>query len=754
MTGTYILLQDMNSLVLTMMMLICTDMSRGNPTEAQQCPSIVFKKQQESIISSYSWLLTVKIPFTYHQQFLQQLLNATVTIETQAVRYFEAMQQVRNATNLFWQTPEWYDQGMGTSTGAFHKSQATLLYRELKLLGLRVRQLVQDYNELTQIYLNLEDDRRYHIPKSIMVTSTQKRGKRWVSALLGVVSSGMGIASLVEIAGIQNHVRQLADRQNTLLKSQQDMWLILNQTLSSVNQNTQRIEALSNHLEHVVTALEDLLNRLANRVGGEMLYSMMSQTLQSSISYLHISVNKASDDLMMFSRDLRDSLNGKFPAHLLPRSQLKKITQQINRNLPDGLELGFDPAGRQGYINPVYMFASKDSVFVVLTMPVASVQRDSFMIYEVISQPFLRNSSEVVKLVLPEDTAGLAVNNDQRLYRLLSGIEMAACVSGESGQCTMHSPSYNLDNDKQCLIAYFLQRKDDIESYCRTTLMDSEVEVQANELTHNKYMLFSKKPRSLSIKCDSDIDTPLDPIRVPTGNSLVTVPEGCRASDSRISLVGLRRSTTEITSEAFLKSQLDHWQIEVGLFNISHLQIRPHDIRLPHLDLGPIEELPSWMVDTVEKWQSRLSYLDPLAWGKGGWLRIAIYMLIGAVALTGIVLIIIVICWYRGCCLSKLKMTECQTEGSIGNLTENIPLADLKEKVLPVVKSLAEKAFTHSDRKEIIPTLTPSVKENIPTLSPSAPPSNNNLPNTTRNSIYPNWTQTVFVDREQSSDGK
>ena len=267
-----------------LILFFCTEEERAEPSEAVPCPSVVFKQRQTAIISSYSWLLTVKIPLEHHQRYLQQLLNATVTIESQAERYFQAMRQLQNASDTFWSTPEWYDRGMGGSSRAFHRSQATLLRRELELIGLRVRELVQIYNELTAIYLNLQDDSRFHVPKSLTIVTPETRQKRWVSALLGVFSSGLGIASLIEVAGLKNHVRQLADRQQTLLQSNQQMWMILNQTLSSVNENTNRIDALSEHVEHVVSTLEELLTRFANQVKGELVFNMLSQTLQSCIS--------------------------------------------------------------------------------------------------------------------------------------------------------------------------------------------------------------------------------------------------------------------------------------------------------------------------------------------------------------------------------------------------------------------------------------------------------------------------------------
>ncbi len=87
----------------------------------------------------------------------------------------------------------------------------------------------------------------------------------------------------------------------------------------------------------------------------------------------------------------------------------------INQGLPGEMELTFDATGIGTYIQLVFRFVGKKEVYAAMELPVANPERGQYTIYGIISHLYLTHDNMVVKLQLPPNIKGIAVNQNQSM---------------------------------------------------------------------------------------------------------------------------------------------------------------------------------------------------------------------------------------------------------------------------------------------------------------------------------------------------
>ena len=272
----------------------------------QDAPAVIFRERSEAIITSHSWLLCLEISFLPHKIFLEQLNNATQALQIGASKYFETMQMLAERTMV---------DNPVTNIIRHQINESSLIQKEVAFLETGVESLIHRYQRLAGIYLNLEADGKITVPKVVSLKDEQNinRRPRFFPVFLSLLSGGLSVASMVQVAQIREEVRELTVRANDLLHSSQRTWMALQGTLQAVQRNSDHIAALQTHVDSIVTHVEYLVNQINQRFTEELLHRKMTTHIMSAIQLLQMSLQTAADNLQVFQSDLHNTLFGKLP---------------------------------------------------------------------------------------------------------------------------------------------------------------------------------------------------------------------------------------------------------------------------------------------------------------------------------------------------------------------------------------------------------------------------------------------------------
>ena len=644
----------------------------------QDAPAVIFRERSEAIITSHSWLLCLEISFLPHKTFLEQLSNATKSLQLGASKYFEVMQML--AERRLVENP--------VTTIIKHQiNESSLIQKEVEFLELGVESLIDRYQRLAGIYLNLEADGKITVPKRVSLKDEQtaNRRPRFFPVLLSLLSGGLSIATMVEVADIKEQVKELTVRTNDLLHSSQRTWMALKDTLQAVQRNSDHIAALQEHVDNIVTHVEYLINQLNQKFAEELLHRKMTTHIMSAIQLLQMSIQTAADNLQVFQTDLHNTLFGKLPATLLPREELRRAINEINLQLPGNNQLAVDFSSIEAYLQAVLMVGGRTSVYAALEIPVANVIRDQFTVYDIINHPYRNKQGQMVSVDLP--SRGLAINTGLGTYQYLNSAEVTACGYPGVKVCVLNKPIFDLHTARNCEIGWFTKNKDMILEQCQETIMHPSNQIYADAIEENAYLLSTQIDIAFTQECHDDItDIPPD-IHVPPGNHIIYVTEGCRAISNQITLPSQRQLHSEIKTDTFLIYQQLQWE-NMGFSNMTELSAEAQKVTIPKLGLPPPEGVPQQLWDDVNHWSSKMNQLKPLIL-KTSWIRIALYIMMAVIAILLLVLLIGGFVIYR-----KWGFIQ-QMAAKSGNL--NLPEFNLTN-LSSAVRTVAEKIVTNSNQ--------------------------------------------------------
>ena len=644
-------------------------------------PNIYFQLQKRHVaLSQELWLLHVKVDLFDHQDNINKLVAAAAQLKIDIADYNAWQKLIMKSENS--------PQGFGQHLLFVRENE--LLINELTFINSKIEQLQRKYNELIDVFYNLDDKQKeqYHEiydnrinpglrkPKVPNFPRRPTRKKRFV----GLMGMALGIYSFASISALKSQVKLLMDRSNELSSNQARINLWLQQSTRLTKENSESIATLKDHMNDLTKQIEQEMLRQAKQLKDYRHQGHLRSILRSSISLLTMVEQDLFDTFQDLSQQLFSALHGKFPLHLLNLDNLTATMESINRDLPSDKQIALTTKDlRNVYQLPALVFTSGKKLFITLTFPVIRSKADHYDIYSLHMTPLKMSNGMIGTYVVDPKTAGLAVNEQKNTFKELNRQELEACTIPHVLSCAHISFEHKDYRSRNCLFAYYTKEPEKYLEYCIIIPMQDPPPFLIHELYQNEYMIYSEQHRVLQAEC-TGIHTAPD-VTLTEGTHFLSIPQICSLQDSQLILYGVESYQSSIRYNNSLNSQINRYLSYIKPLNITQVETPLTGIDLPKIALKDTTQMNKYLGQLA---QQITPYFPPLKQPTdyAFWIMVAIAI---AVAVTIGALVILYLCYYKKHKLAFEWANHAAQTIDMQKLLELLPLTNttLKSNVAP-----------------------------------------------------------------------
>lgn len=497
--------------------------------------NVVFQKTNEIYINDAHWFVT----FVHDLRPYNKLINQIKT-------------DLDNTGNI-----------IKTITNRYSKWNLTGYAETFKSLSIEVDLLSDTYKSVYDTF----DEYKIFSPNS-------QRNKRSVLPFVGqLMSTLFGTVSEADLENINRNIKSLAENQEQIIHDLDMSLSILNLTTIQVAENRRSImdliivvQKLDAKVVELGTLFEQKFMRLEQFIHTYLQFKMIldeiRQTTQNAVIYLE---------------NIRTELNMLSMLHLStstisPRN-LRSLLVEIKSKLPNNFELPKSPITDIWYFYKTLTcvtYMEDNEIRVVLKIPLINT-KEKYEVYKVHNLPlplysYSKNETSVPYLVKYDlETETLMVSQDKTKFSLLSENSYHVCNSQHTQFCDPETALYQTNLHKLCVMALFMQARDDIKQLCKQTVILNAKLPMTKYLSTGVWIITTNTHLKFTVSCQSNIAEPSD-IEVKPPFGIVTLNNTCKASNKYLQLSEYfdKRSTFE---------RSDPLQSLLKLRNISHFEI-------------------------------------------------------------------------------------------------------------------------------------------------------------------------------------
>ena len=354
-------------------------------------------------------------------------------------------------------------------------------------------------------------------------------------------------------------------------------------------------------------------------------YAQMDKLMATQRDIWH----KAQGDL----KELQIQLNMLSLGHLSPSTispnefwQLLKVKPT---HLPFFLKLPSDPEkDLWDFYNIWTCRAVLDGnhIYVVVSVPLLD-ENSKYEVYKVHNLPVPINSTSEVKnsgmiARYSLESNYFAVNGDNSKFILLSNSELPHCVNPWQKFCKIESPIYPINLSKLCIVALFMDHKDNVNKFCQAIISPSSTLPLANYLFNGMWAIVTVKQLQFTIVCQaSNLRDSIITVNPPLG--LVQLPVSCTASNNYLFLPAFYHNESKYEISDLFKD-------DTSLFNISNINLgKPLTSKIPNCNgtwlpkrLKPLDEI------SIDNLFNELDPLDMVIFEETGTIPVWVWVLI------------------------------------------------------------------------------------------------------------------------------
>ena len=497
--------------------------------------NVVFQKTNEIYINDAHWFVTFVHDLRPYNQFIDQIKNDL----------------------------KYTDKIMKVITDNYRKSNLTGYTETFESLHVEVDLMTDTYKSIYDTF----DEYKIFSPKS-------QRNKRSFLPIIGqLMSTLFGTVSESDLENINRNIKNLAENQVQLIHDVDMSLSILNLTTVHVSENRRsimdliivvqkldsKILALGEEFQKQFVKLEQFIHTYLQF---KMIIEEIKLTTQNAVNYLN---------------NLKIELNMLSMFHLstgtISPKNLRSLLLEINTKLPNNFELPANPRNDIWYFYKTLTcvtYMEDNEIRIVLKIPLINT-KEKYEVYKIHNLPLPVQSlsknntphSYLVKYELESET--LMISQDRTKFSLLSKNNFHVCNNNHMQFCDPESAFYQTNLHRLCVMALFMQVKDDIKQLCKQTVILNVRLPKAKYLSNGIWIIITNQHLVFTVSCHSNVATPSN-ININPPFGLVTLNNSCKASNKYLQL-----------SEYFQKSSIfdiaDPMQSLLKLHNISELVI-------------------------------------------------------------------------------------------------------------------------------------------------------------------------------------
>ena len=438
------------------------------------------------------------------------------------------------------------------------------------------------------------------------------RSKRALLPFVGdALSSLFGTATSRDIDEILSRVNDLSDAQTGILSVMDDSVTLINQTVVDVNDNRRTL----NRLVNVTNELTDHMTFLKDKLIDQYTASVINTKMDTAFLDLATAVKNFRDDVLNLETILSLAENGIISRSLLPPSQFQNVLSDIQKSLPQGLALPFDPTKIHDYYTNIHSKVTRghSGIHVLLTIPLLSVT-DHFTVYQIFNVPVPKKEQNQLLLAnyeIPE-TKFAALSDDLLKFVEINDHDMNVYLRRQLPFCPLRQPILNAQTSTLCIPALLTNQTDKVSRNCEKTIRVQKTDPTARYLGNGNWLIISADSTDIDIHCKNGTRVrPSATLTTVSPLTLVTLDLGCSAFSQYFQL------PVHFGKDSFLTSyQLTYFNLTLHTTDVwRHIH---SDLSLNNMTLGTsLKMLPpshsrtvtvSLLKAHIEKIQSRAKW--------------------------------------------------------------------------------------------------------------------------------------------------
>ena len=379
---------------------------------------------------------------------------------------------------------------------------------------------------------------------------SNQRNKRSLLQVVGqLMSSLFGTVSEDDLENINRNIKNLAENQEQIIHDLDMSLSILNLTTIQVAENRRSIMDLI----VVVQKLDSKILQLGEAF--QQKFVKLKQFIHTYLQFKMIlnEIRLTTQNAVIYLENLKSELNVLSVLHLStstisPRN-LRSLLVEMKSKLPNNFEL---PRSPNTLTCVTYMVDNE--IRIVLKIPLINT-KEQYEVYKVHNLPLplysiSKNETSHPYLVKYElETDALLVSKDRTKFSLLSENSYHVCNSDHMQFCDPETAFYQTNLNKLCVMALFMQARDDIKQLCKQTVILNQKLPMIKYLSSGVWIVMTNTNLKFTVSCQSYIAEPSD-IKVKPPFGIVTFNNTCKASINIYSYLSI------LTNTVCLKGQI------------------------------------------------------------------------------------------------------------------------------------------------------------------------------------------------------
>ena len=428
---------------------------------------------------------------------------------------------------------------------------------------------------------------------------SNQRNKRSLLPVVGqLMSSLFGTVSEDDLENINRNIKNLAENQEQIIHDLDMSLSILNLTTIQVAENRRSIMDLI----VVVQKLDSKILQLGEAF--QQKFVKLEQFIHTYLQFKMIldEIRLTTQNAVIYLENLKSELNMLSMLHLStstisPRN-LRSLLVEIKSKLPNNFELPRSPTTDIWYYYKTLTcvtYMEDNEIRIVLKIPLINT-KEQYEVYKVHNIPLplysiSKNETSHPYLVKYElETEEVLVSKDRTKFSLLSENSYHVCNSDHMQFCDPETAFYQTNLNKLCVMALFMQARDDIKQLCKQTVILNQKLPMTKYLSSGIWIVMTNTDLKFTVSCQSNIAEPSD-IKVKPPFGIVTLNNTCKASNKYLQL-------SEYFDKHSMFERSDPLQSLLKLRNISQFTIWQES--KANFEKLPTIKLPSRLTDLKE----------------------------------------------------------------------------------------------------------------------------------------------------------
>ena len=557
----------------------------GEPPRVSPTSPVHFPLTGAAFLSYREWLLITTINLEPYENLLHQMENEiddfARAVDTLNDEYQETIRQSKTDPPT---TPR---KGKGTLP-----SQTTWSEDLFSLAHSQTNHLSEELANLRALYEGIRVSfLKQPGPDEETFTDIPSRPTRalvpdWISSFLGYTT---GLTTRAQTDLLRRQIRVLSEENKVIATAARHGLTLLNTTTQEVARNRDAINHLAEAVENMHQQFVDLQDILAGQVTGRIAMTMGMDALLLSLTAASSLVRRAHTELLILRSQLQSAASGNYPWDMLSPAEVESFADHLRESLPHSYVLPYktDQLHRLLHTLPAVVVSNTTTVHVALRFPL-SEQEEYYDIHRVASVPYYADPSNTTILQYDLEADAIAITKDRSRYRPLSLAEAKPCEPPAVTHCPTAGPAYDTNNAPLCVTSLLIQDQGNAKRLCHLRTRPAPAAPVVRPLGQSNWLMFSPHSLHMTLSCAPQVQPAKDHVTIPTGTSLVVLPDGCKATSSVVNLPAHSRQFTNIEVDqhrlAIEKFHRPLWRAFQEELNIPRRQNHSRALSLPRLD--------------------------------------------------------------------------------------------------------------------------------------------------------------------------